>query len=108
MEEELSTYTLIIESEVSNMGFEIDLGIFSKLFPLQGSLQGCCPAVFCTLSVTKLGTPHIHPPDYPLHAGDFSPSHIPEEHMRRQNGKASPGAEPRWLLLDLEQPVLSL
>lgn len=108
MEEEMSTYSSIIESEVCNMGFEMDLGFFSNLFPLQGSLQWCCTAVFCTLSVTKLGTPDIHLSDFPSHAVDFSPSHFPEERVRRQNGNASSGTEPRWLLLHLEQPMLSL
>lgn len=90
MEEEMSTYSSIVESKVCNMGFEIDLGFFSKLFPLQGSLQWCCTAVFCTLSVTKPGTPDIHPPDFPVHAVDFSPSHFPEEHVRRQKWKCLP------------------
>lgn len=108
MEEEMSTYSSTVESKVCNLGFEVDLGFFSKLFPLQGSLQWCCTAVFCTLSVTKRGTPDIHPPDFPVHAVDFSPSHFPEEHVRRQNGNASSGTEPRWLLLHLEQPMLSL
>lgn len=70
----MSIYSSIIESKVSNTGFEIDLGFFSKFFPVQGSLQW-----WCTLSVTKLGTPDIHPPDFPLHAVDFSPSRFPEE-----------------------------
>lgn len=34
MEEEMSTYTFIIESEVCNTGFEIGLGFFSKVFPV--------------------------------------------------------------------------
>lgn len=38
MEEEMSIYSSIVESKVCNTGFEIDLGFFSKLFPLQGSL----------------------------------------------------------------------
>lgn len=49
MEEEMSTYTFIIESEVCNTGFEIGLGFFSKVFPVQGCVQWCFTAVFCTL-----------------------------------------------------------
>lgn len=49
MEEEMSTYTFIIESEVCNTGFEIGLGFFSKVFPVQGCVQWCFTAVFFTL-----------------------------------------------------------
>lgn len=104
----MSTCTLIVESEVCKMGVEVDLGFFPKLFPLQGSPQWGCTAVFCTLSVTELGTPDIHPPDYPLRAVDFPPSHFPEEHVRRRKENSSSGTEPGWLLPHLEQLVLSL
>uniref|UniRef100_A0A8C5IMK7 X-ray repair cross complementing 2 n=1 Tax=Junco hyemalis TaxID=40217 RepID=A0A8C5IMK7_JUNHY len=106
MEEKMSTYTLITESEISNRGFEIELGIFSKLFRLQGSLQGCCLS-FCTLCVTKLGARDTHP-QITLYMLGISPPHIPAEQEGRQNGKGSPGAEPGRLWLDWEQPVLSL
>lgn len=43
---------------------------FPSSSPSKGSFQWCCAAVFCTLSMTKPGTPDVHHPDHPLHAVD--------------------------------------
>lgn len=103
----MSTYTSIRESEVSKMGFEVDLGFFFLSSSHSRVLSSGAVLCSVTPSVTKLGTPDIHPPDSPLQAVDFSLSHFPEEHVGSKR-ECLPWDRARVAPAPLEQPVLSL